>query len=63
MLQNYEKLCMRVKEIKYGDKWPIHLPMFEDPVRPELNREFRHTAGREVYTNAVSYTHLRAHET
>ena len=42
---------MRVKEIKYGDKWPIHLPMFEDPVRPELNREFRHTAGREVYTN------------
>ena len=42
---------MRVKQIKYGDDWPLNLPWQEDPVRPELNREFRHTAGREVFTN------------
>ena len=42
---------MRVREIKYGDQWPLNLPYQEDPVRPELDREFRHTAGREVYTN------------
>ena len=51
MLKDYEKLCMRVREIKYGDQWPLNLPYQEDPVRPELDREFRHTAGREVYTN------------
>ena len=42
---------MRVKQITYGDDWPLNLPWQEDPVRPELNREFRHTAGREVFTN------------
>ena len=42
---------MRVCEIGYGDQWPLSLTWHEDPVRPELNREFRHTAGREVYTN------------
>ena len=42
---------MRVREIKYGDQWPLSLTWHEDPVRPELTREFRHTAGREVYTN------------
>ena len=51
MLKDYEKLCMRVREIKYGDQWPLNLPYQEDPVRPELDRAFRHTAGREVYTN------------
>ena len=50
MLKDYEKLCMRVREIKYGDQWPLNLPYQEDPVRPELDRAFRHTAGREVYT-------------
>jgi len=44
-------MFMRVKEIRYGDQWPANLTWHEDPVRPELNREFRHTAGREVYTN------------
>ena len=34
-----------------SDQWPINLPWLEDPVRPELGREFRHTAGREVFTN------------
>ncbi len=42
---------MKIREIEYADTWPLKLPWQEDPVRPELNREFRHTAGREVYTN------------
>ena len=42
---------MRIKQIHYGDEWPINLHWTEDPVRPELNREFRYTAGREVFTN------------
>jgi hypothetical protein len=42
---------MELKQIRYADKWPSELPWQEDPVRPELSREFRHTAGREVYTN------------
>ena len=42
---------MRVRQIHYGDEWPKNLHWTEDPVRPELNREFRHTAGREVFTN------------
>ena len=42
---------MKLREIKYGDKWPINLHWSEDPVRPQLNREFRHLHGREVYTN------------
>ena len=42
---------MELKQIRYADPWPLNLPWQEDPVRPELNREFRHTAGREVYTN------------
>jgi hypothetical protein len=29
----------------------LNIPWQEDPVRPELDREFRHTAGREVWTN------------
>ena len=44
-------MFMRVKEIRYGDQWPLNLAWQEDPVRPDLDREFRHTAGREVYTN------------
>ena len=43
---------MKIREIKYADAWPLNLPWQEDPVRPELDREFRHTAGREVYTNS-----------
>ncbi len=42
---------MKVKEIKYGDPWPENLHWSGDPVRPELSREFRQSAGREVYTN------------
>ena len=42
---------MRIRQIYYGDDWPKNLHWSEDPVRPELNREFRHTAGREVFTN------------
>ena len=42
---------MRVRQIHYGDEWPKNLHWSEDPVRPELNREFRYTAGREVFTN------------
>ena len=42
---------MKIKKITYADEWPLNLPWQEDPVRPELNREFRHIAGREVYTN------------
>ncbi len=42
---------MKVREVKYGDNWPKNLHWTEDPVRPELSREFRHTAGREVFTN------------
>ena len=42
---------MKVRAIEYADPWPLNLPWQEDPVRPELDREFRHTAGREVYTN------------
>jgi len=42
---------MKIKKITYADEWPLNLPWQEDPVRPELSREFRHTAGREVYTN------------
>ena len=42
---------MKVRQIDYADKWPLNLHWSEDPVRPQLNREFRHTAGREVYTN------------
>jgi hypothetical protein len=42
---------MKIRQIKYADVWPLNLPWQEDPVRPELDREFRHTAGREVYTN------------
>ena len=42
---------MRVRQIHYGDEWPVNLHWTEDPVRPELNREFRYTAGREVFTN------------
>ena len=41
---------MKVRQIEYADQWPLNLPWQEDPVRPELNREFRHTAGREVFT-------------
>jgi len=42
---------MRVRQIHYGHPWPLNLSWQEDPVRPELSREFRHTAGREVWTN------------
>jgi|TARA_R110000824_G_scaffold60167_1_gene161133 hypothetical protein len=42
---------MKIRQIEYADVWPLNLPWQEDPVRPELDREFRHTAGREVYTN------------
>ena len=42
---------MKVKQVYYGDPWPLNLPWQEDPVRPELDREFRFTAGREVFTN------------
>ena len=42
---------MTVREIKYADPWPEHLHWSKDPVRSELSREFRHTAGRKVYTN------------
>jgi hypothetical protein len=42
---------MNVRQIDYADQWPLNLPWQEDPVRPELDREFRHTAGREVFTN------------
>ena len=42
---------MRVRQIHYGHPWPLNIPWQEDPVRPELDREFRHTAGREVWTN------------
>jgi hypothetical protein len=42
---------VKIREIEYADPWPLNLPWQEDPVRPELDREFRHTAGREVYTN------------
>ena len=42
---------MELREIKISDKWPANLHWTEDPVRPELSREFRHTAGREVFTN------------
>ena len=42
---------MRVRQIHYGDEWPKNFHWTEDPVRPELNREFRYTAGREVFTN------------
>ena len=36
---------MKVKQVYYGDPWPLNLPWQEDPVRPELDREFRFTAG------------------
>lgn len=42
---------MKVREITYADPWPEILTWEKDPVRPELNREFRHMHGREVYTN------------
>ena len=42
---------MVIRKIRYADPWPTNLHWTEDPVRPELSREFRHTAGREVYTN------------
>ena len=42
---------MDIKRVRYADPWPEHLHWSGDPVRPELSREFRHTAGREVFTN------------
>jgi len=40
-----------IRKIEFGDQWPENIPVESDPVRPELDRRYRHTGGREVYTN------------
>ena len=40
---------MNVRQIEYADKWPLNLPWQEDPVRPELDNDFRTSYGRKIY--------------